>query len=164
MNCVLCIVYCICFCRSCAAGSIPGCSCDRSIHTRRRREAFQWGGCSDDVIFGCQFSQEFVDAAEDGNTPASKINIHNNEVCTAFKAIIVNHIFSYSKVGRRVLRKSMKKLCKCHGVSGSCSMKVGAVYTLYNHNVLISQICWRTLQSFRHVGKLLVGSYDTAVR
>ena len=157
---VLCIVYAAC--RSCAAGSIPGCSCDRSIHTRRRREAFQWGGCSDDVIFGCQFSQEFVDAAEDGNTPASKINIHNNEVCTS--PIFVNLILSYSKVGRRVLRKSMKKLCKCHGVSGSCSMKVGAVYTLYNLTVLISQICWRTLQSFRHVGKLLVGSYDTAVR
>ena len=59
---------------------MPGCSCDRSINTRKRREAFQWGGCSEDVIFGCQFSQDFVDAAEDGDTASSKLNIHNNQV------------------------------------------------------------------------------------
>jgi len=42
----------------------------------------------------------------------------------------------------------MKLLCKCHGVSGSCSAK----------------ICWRTVASFREIGDLLKDRFDGATR
>lgn len=42
----------------------------------------------------------------------------------------------------------MKLLCKCHGVSGSCSVK----------------ICWRTLPNFNEVGKFLKVNFDGASR
>ena len=40
----------------------------------------------------------------------------------------------------------MKLLCKCHGVSGSCSAK----------------ICWRTMPAFREVGTMLRQRFDGA--
>lgn len=42
--------------RACAAATVPGCSCDAAVATRRTRRAdFQWGGCSHDVVFGAKF-------------------------------------------------------------------------------------------------------------
>ena len=58
-----------------------------NIHKRRRRSTFQWGGCSEDVDFGCKFSEGFVDANEDGNNAKSKLNIHNNEVFMGIQMI-----------------------------------------------------------------------------
>ena len=40
----------------------------------------------------------------------------------------------------------MRMLCKCHGVSGSCSIK----------------ICWRTMAPFREIGKHLKQKFDGA--
>ena len=42
----------------------------------------------------------------------------------------------------------MKLICKCHGVSGSCSVK----------------ICWRAMASFRQVGQYLKDKFDGASR
>ncbi len=41
----------------------------------------------------------------------------------------------------------MKQLCKCHGVSGSCTMK----------------ICWQVMPDFRIVGQKLLASFDQAI-
>ncbi len=56
-------------------------------------------------------------------------NLHNNEA------------------GRRAVYKLVKIECKCHGVSGSCSMKT----------------CWLKLPSFREVGDLIREKYDAAI-
>lgn len=40
----------------------------------------------------------------------------------------------------------MELVCKCHGVSGSCSMRV----------------CWRRLKPFREIGDLLTSKFDGA--
>ena len=56
-------------------------------------------------------------------------NLHNNEA------------------GRRAVYKLAKIECKCHGVSGSCSMKT----------------CWLKLPSFREVGDLIKEKYDGAI-
>lgn len=56
-------------------------------------------------------------------------NLHNNEA------------------GRRAVYKLAKIECKCHGVSGSCSMKT----------------CWLKLPSFREVGDFIKEKYDGAI-
>lgn len=56
------------------------------------------------------------------------MNLHNNEV------------------GRRVILKNMKQVCKCHGVSGSCSVKV----------------CWKVMPEFRVIGNELLKRYNQA--
>lgn len=56
-------------------------------------------------------------------------NLHNNEA------------------GRRAVYKLVKIECKCHGVSGSCSMKT----------------CWLKLPSFRQVGDMIKEKYDSAI-
>ena len=42
----------------------------------------------------------------------------------------------------------MKLLCKCHGVSGSCSVR----------------ICWKTMGSFRKIGSQLSDKFDGAAK
>merc|ERR1711934_1111101 len=56
------------------------------------------------------------------------MNVHNNEA------------------GRRAVIKNMKVTCKCHGVSGSCSLVT----------------CWQQLAPFRKVGDYLREKYDTS--
>lgn len=56
------------------------------------------------------------------------MNLHNNEA------------------GRRALRSRMQRICKCHGMSGSCSMKV----------------CWRRLPNMRVVTEALGAMYEGA--
>lgn len=99
------------------------------------KKAYEWTGCSDNVIFGYKLSKTFVDSDEkivtksqhflDAAKPNKLMNIHNNEV------------------GRRIILKNMKQVCKCHGVSGSCSIKV----------------CWKVMPEFRKIGKLSFFSF-----
>lgn len=46
------------------------------------------------------------------------------------------------------MRKTLRRLCKCHGVSGSCA----------------TQTCWRQLPDFPEVGKYLKRQYKRALR
>ena len=46
----------------------------------------------------------------------------------------------------QAITKHLKKVCRCHGVSGSCTMKT----------------CWITLPTFREVGNVLKKRYDAA--
>jgi hypothetical protein len=46
----------------------------------------------------------------------------------------------------QITKDSLEKVCKCHGVSGSCSVK----------------ICWRKLKSFRAIGYSLKQKFDGA--
>lgn len=57
------------------------------------------------------------------------INLHNNEA------------------GRRAVYRMVKVECKCHGVSGSCSMKT----------------CWLKVPNFREIGDYLKEKYDSAI-
>lgn len=52
-----------------------------------------------------------------------------------------------NEAGRRAVYGLVKIECKCHGVSGSCSMKT----------------CWLKLPSFREVGDLIKQKYDSAI-
>lgn len=39
----------------------------------------EWGGCSDNIVFGYKLAREFVDTGERGRTLREKMNLHNNE-------------------------------------------------------------------------------------
>lgn len=51
-------------------------------------------------------------------------------------------------IGLQLLKNSMGLSCKCHGVSGSCTMKV----------------CWRVLTPFREVGEKIREKFEGAFR
>ncbi|XP_047482117.1 protein Wnt-1-like [Penaeus chinensis] len=115
--------------RACSRGELTECGCDERIRQRPNRGRWEWGGCSEDLTFGENFSKEFVDARESRNSAEGLMNLHNNEA------------------GRRAIRSEMEILCKCHGVSGSCSMRV----------------CWRRMRAFRSIGDSLLHRFEGAV-
>ncbi|XP_074648411.1 protein Wnt-1-like [Tubulanus polymorphus] len=114
--------------RGCSDGQIYTCHCTYNRPTTGQH--WQWGGCNDKaaVTFGYKFSRHFVDVVEKGRDMRYMMNLHNNEA------------------GRLVVKQEMEKECKCHGVSGSCTMKT----------------CWMRLPTFRKVGKILKKKYDGA--
>ncbi|XP_063236264.1 protein wingless [Bacillus rossius redtenbacheri] len=127
--------------RACSEGSIESCTCDYSHQVRSPNAApssaaaaaggvrdWEWGGCSDNIGFGFKFSREFVDTGEKGRNLREKMNLHNNEA------------------GRAHVSSNMRQECKCHGMSGSCTVKT----------------CWMRLPSFRLVGDNLKDRFDAA--
>ncbi|XP_066995957.2 protein Wnt-4a [Anabrus simplex] len=114
--------------RACSRGDLNECSCDGRVHSRKPKGNWQWGGCSEDIHYGEKFSREFVDVRENRYTAEGLMNLHNNEA------------------GRRSIRSRMQRVCKCHGMSGSCSVRV----------------CWRKLPQFRVVGDALTARFEGA--
>ena len=107
------------------------CECEpRRLGSKRHVAEWKWGGCSDNVKFGELVSRQFLDSGEAGADPRSLANLHNSEA------------------GRVAVRKTMRTLCKCHGVSGSCA----------------TQTCWRQLPEFRDTAKYLKKQYKRALR
>lgn len=118
--------------RSCSVGNLGRkCGCDQKYNGMSEK-GWKWAGCSDDIDFGINFSQTFVDARERGrkagNPSRVLMNLHNNNA------------------GRLAVKKFMKLQCKCHGVSGSCNVKT----------------CWRSLPNFRLVGDYIKEKFDGA--
>lgn len=131
--------------RACSEGTIGTCSCDYSRHRRKAHASttstttttsvnsvhdWEWGGCSDNIDFGFTFGREFVDAGERGRSLREKMNLHNNEA------------------GRIHVQSQMRQECKCHGMSGSCTVKT----------------CWMRLPPFRAIGDRLKDRFDGASR
>ena len=115
--------------RACSEGSIQSCSCDYTTGQNSVRD-WEWGGCSDNIGYGFKFSREFVDTGERGRNLREKMNLHNNEA------------------GRQHVASEMRQECKCHGMSGSCTVKT----------------CWMRLPNFRVVGDNLKDRFDGASR
>uniref|UniRef100_A0A8C7XTF8 Protein Wnt n=1 Tax=Oryzias sinensis TaxID=183150 RepID=A0A8C7XTF8_9TELE len=115
--------------RACSQGELKICSCDshkRGLGSDNNGE-FEWGGCSDNINFGIKFAKAFVDAREKMVKDARALmNLHNN------------------RCGRM---RFMKLKCKCHGVSGSCSLRT----------------CWLAMSDFRLTGDYLHKKYNNAI-
>ncbi|XP_062574103.1 protein Wnt-11b-2-like [Saccostrea cucullata] len=119
--------------RACSVGVTTKCSCG-ALPNHPPQEEFKWGGCGDDLKYGLHFGQQFTDAelmkkGKIRNSKKSKMNSHNNAA------------------GRLIVAQSMTTACKCHGVSGSCSIKT----------------CWRSLPDFSVIGTTLKNLYANAV-
>lgn len=122
--------------RACKDGQLQSCGCSRMNRPKDLRKDWVWGGCGDNVDYGYKFTQIFVDIREKERRfkrghraqGRSLMNLHNNEA------------------GRRAVMKRSKVTCKCHGVSGSCSLVT----------------CWQQLATFREIGDYLRDKYDGA--
>ncbi|KAK1341203.1 hypothetical protein QTO34_017606 [Cnephaeus nilssonii] len=114
--------------RSCSEGSIESCTCDY----RRRGPGgpdWHWGGCSDNIDFGRLFAGVRGFRGE-GPDLRFLMNLHNNEA------------------GRTTVFSEMRQECKCHGMSGSCTVRT----------------CWMRLPTLRAVGDVLRDRFDGASR
>ncbi|CAF0873340.1 unnamed protein product [Adineta steineri] len=133
--------------KACSKGELTECGCDRTqLKPRSSRmmlkssttnsltsDGFEWGGCSDDLKFGRNVSMSFIDKQEMRITRrriVRMVNLHNNEA------------------GRQAVERNVQLTCKCHGVSGSCTLRV----------------CWRTLPDFRLIGSELRTKYASATQ
>ncbi|ESN91555.1 hypothetical protein HELRODRAFT_185184 [Helobdella robusta] len=117
--------------KACSSGLTSKCGCAQ-IPTEPAPGNFRWGGCGDDVKFGVAFSRQFTDQTESRRKKRSKdvlMNVHN------------------AHVGRKMLADSIAPICKCHGVSGSCSVKT----------------CFKSLPALKVVAVMLQNRYSAAV-
>ncbi|KAL1426116.1 hypothetical protein MTO96_018502 [Rhipicephalus appendiculatus] len=84
--------------------------------------SWKWGGCSAHVKRGMRLARRFLDSREVETDERALMNLHNN------------------RAGRKAVKFTLLTECKCHGVSGSCSLKT----------------CWKRLPQFSHIGDYLV--------
>uniref|UniRef100_A0A1A9Z605 Protein Wnt n=2 Tax=Glossina TaxID=44049 RepID=A0A1A9Z605_GLOPL len=90
---------------------------------------WEWGGCSDNVNFGFRHSRVFLDSRYRRRSDLrTMVKLHNN------------------RAGRLTIRDSMRLECKCHGLSGSCTVKT----------------CWLKMPPFREVAARLRDKFDRA--
>ncbi|XP_039263168.1 protein Wnt-5-like [Styela clava] len=123
--------------RACKNGELKACGCSKHSRPDGLSNDWSWGGCGDDTDYAYGFAHEFIDARErESQSPQDKktksrrtMNIHNNEA------------------GRVSVVRATRPTCKCHGVSGSCSLKT----------------CWMQVPDFRDVGDRLRQRYQGAV-
>ncbi|XP_054156218.1 protein Wnt-8b-like [Oppia nitens] len=131
--------------RNCSLGQLDSCRCltqqQRGGGGRHHRQQ--------------QISQELADktfkvddsckGSIDEGSRISKIFLDDRETGHDFKAIVRLH---NHEVGRYAVRETMIKTCKCHGMSGSCTM----------------QTCWLRINSFEAVGDYLKRAYKLAIK
>ncbi|XP_046558337.1 protein Wnt-6-like [Haliotis rubra] len=114
---------------ACSTGRLLQCTCDNNIRDVATDGEWVWGGCGDNVEFGYQKSREFMDARrrkKRRGDVTTLIQLHNNEA------------------GRQAVTSHMRKECKCHGLSGSCTLKT----------------CWRKMPVFKTAGDVLKKKFD----
>lgn len=91
---------------------------------------FVWKGCDEMVKFGFKVSKKYLEFEDVHDEVSRRINAHNYEV------------------GRIAVKRSMKKKCKCHGISGSCQVNT----------------CWTSVPDMSQVGDYLKRQYRLAAK
>nr|CAD7196892.1 unnamed protein product [Timema douglasi] len=116
--------------RACADGKLTRCKCAEEKDPQETRRTWRWGGCGDNVKFGRRFTRNFLQLRSVGQDTTAAILRYNSEV------------------GIQVAASKMENVCKCHGVSGSCTTKT----------------CWRRLAPFQTTAAILKSRYHQALR
>ncbi|KAK6172045.1 hypothetical protein SNE40_018009 [Patella caerulea] len=115
--------------QACSMGRLLQCTCGNNLRDTATDGEWEWGGCGDNVEFGYQKSREFMDARrrkKRRGDVTTLVQLHNNEA------------------GRQAVQRYMRKECKCHGLSGSCTLET----------------CWLKMPVFREVGDRLKQKFD----
>ncbi|OCT63410.1 protein Wnt-6 [Xenopus laevis] len=128
--------------QACSMGELLQCGCEvtrnwgppppLAIGPGADGSAWEWGGCGDDVEFGYEKSRQFMDAKRKKGKSDIRtlIDLHNNEA------------------GRLAVKNYMRTECKCHGLSGSCTLRT----------------CWKKMPHFREVGDRLLERFNGAFK
>ncbi|XP_049301426.1 protein Wnt-4 [Anopheles funestus] len=116
--------------RACAEGKMTKCQCASERKPEATSLAWRWGGCSDNLKHGKRVARNFLELQPKNGDPVGEMLRHDSEV------------------GISAITSAMTDRCKCHGVSGSCSMKT----------------CWRRLGDFNTTAALLRTKYHLAIR
>ncbi|KAK9888594.1 hypothetical protein WA026_000829 [Henosepilachna vigintioctopunctata] len=129
--------------RACTTGDLIGCSCDRKMkrHKKHRKKQkidstpqgdWEWEGCGgENVDFGIKKCKDYLDTRYRKRSD--------------MKTLVKLHNYA---AGRWAVKNFMRMECKCHGLSGSCTLKT----------------CWRKLPNFREVGNRLKERFDGAAK
>ncbi|KAL0281158.1 UNVERIFIED_CONTAM: hypothetical protein PYX00_002230 [Menopon gallinae] len=150
--------------KACASGGLFNCSC--SAHPKDPPNGnFKWGGCGDNIRWAIQFGKHFTDSVERKNERKSggkkkrgsltaRMSEHSADVISMggtgrmqSKSYLAVVNLQNNRAGRKAIEMSLKMQCKCHGVSGSCIIK----------------ICWKALPKFIEVGERLQKKYGSSV-
>ncbi|XP_074658095.1 protein Wnt-11b-2-like [Tubulanus polymorphus] len=148
--------------RACSSGRTSRCSCG-PLPREPPDGDFKWGGCGDDLRYGIYLSRTFTDAPyiyrkKSKKAPAAGVDIATQappvskkskmKAVRKFKRSTKAQVNRHnSEAGRQAVEQSMRKSCKCHGVSGSCSLKT----------------CWKALPDVAQIGQILKNRYHIAV-
>lgn len=119
---------------------------------------WEWGGCGDNVKFGFKKSRDFMDAPYRKRSDIKTlVKLHNNNagrlVGNARSPVprtftVYRDCFVFVSSLPQAIRDFMSTECKCHGLSGSCTVRT----------------CWRKMPAFRDVGNRLKESFDGAAK
>ncbi|KAL1492042.1 hypothetical protein ABEB36_012544 [Hypothenemus hampei] len=122
--------------KHCSKGELPNCGCNPKMQssvaeyvTENKNSTWSWGGCSDDITFGNRVAKELLE---------QPLNYSKH-------SFVANNNY---RVGRDVVKHSLRKKCRCHGVSGSCSL----------------QTCWLQQVPFHEIARKLKERYQKAHR
>uniref|UniRef100_H2ZB90 Protein Wnt n=1 Tax=Ciona savignyi TaxID=51511 RepID=H2ZB90_CIOSA len=113
---------------ACSHGDIPECGC--SIVDK-----FDWEGCDDNVAFGYQKTRQFLNLTRFIGRKR-KVNL---------RLRLSQHNY---EAGRLAITGNMKRKCKCHGLSDTCTLRT----------------CWLRMPSFDEVRANLRRKYESAVK
>ncbi|KAG0412017.1 hypothetical protein HPB47_010851 [Ixodes persulcatus] len=122
--------------RGCSSGRLSSrCSCNesgsRTFSATESDQNWKWGGCGDNYSFSAKFSRRLLARNKSRRPRTLRRPVDNHNLV----------------VGIRVLRHGIRRVCKCHGLSGSCSAKT----------------CWEELAHFPDVAKALKRKYSKAI-
>ncbi|EDS27054.1 wingless protein [Culex quinquefasciatus] len=128
--------------KACTMGDLVECSCqNHSLQKNQQKPSktggngqdgsWEWGGCDDNVNFGFRKSKDFLDARlRKKSDIRTLVKLHNNNA------------------GRLAVKQFMRMECKCHGLSGSCTMRT----------------CWMKMPPFSEVATRLKEHFDGATK
>ncbi|KAK3892301.1 hypothetical protein Pcinc_003847 [Petrolisthes cinctipes] len=145
--------------RRCALGRLSRCSCD-TAHDDSATESWRWGGCGDNTRYGTRMAKRFFMRGTGKERPGkgqprgsrqriASLSSSPPKAFTStgkdFKSRIDVH---NALIGIRTVMEGSGRVCKCHGVSGSCSVETcwvqlphfsttaSTLFTLYRQPVL----------------------------
>ncbi|CAN8005311.1 unnamed protein product, partial [Ixodes hexagonus] len=123
--------------RGCSSGRLSHrCSCNesggRTSSAPENGHNWKWGGCGDNYRFSAKFSRRLLARNKSHRPRTLRRPVENHNVVVGIRASCLHGI---------------RRVCKCHGLSGSCSMKT----------------CWEELAHFPDVAQALKHKYFRAI-
>lgn len=148
--------------RACTTGELLGCSCDRKIKNQKKNKRrqkgsppegdWEWEGCGgENIDYGIKKSKDFLDTRYRRRSDMKTlVKLHNYVAGRLVSRTFYPKLstFQLSSLNFQAIKNHMRTECKCHGLSGSCTLKT----------------CWRKMPPFREVGNRLKERFDGAAK